>query len=101
MTNLRKILEDTIVIHICTYCGGTGKMYKIGETINCDRCNGKGYEVETEEAKKQILALIPKRKEIPRGLYVGDPHKYDESNLITTGYNQAISEMEQSMTKED
>ena len=89
MTYLRKILEElhgypNVDREQCT-CGTLDKRH--------DCCREKRVDL----AHQQILALIPKRKDNDHKEI--DDCNCEECNEIV-GFNQAISEMEQSMTKE-
>ena len=98
MTCLHKILEELhgypdVDREQCT-CGTLDKRH--------DCCREKRVDL----AHQQIFALIPKRKHPPEA-FIGHPDYYrqfgenGEKKHKWEIFNQAISEMEQSMTKEE
>ena len=80
MSKLRKILEELVA------------RARLGIDTEADY-----FSVNI--AHQQILALIPKKRE-PMPEEKEYKSKYRDSNLMTAGFNKALSEMEQSMTGE-
>ena len=77
---VREILEKNIIVHICTHCGGSGKGVNYRKTITCKKCNGKGYELEVDQALHDLRTLL----KLP-----GKRYKYGYPD---GQYNQAIDE---------
>ena len=92
MTPLRKILEETFGQIEWQGSGGSNEPVVTHKVIL--------NQGQLDLVHQQILALIPKKKTYFKRDFMSNLKRYSEAKLREEGFNQAISDMEQSMTGE-